>query len=147
MELHFNKNFRLSKYLKTIEIKICAIEFNWILNAYGAIQSANIVKNAYPNVKTIVGGISATHFHEDVIKYPSIDVVVRGEAEIPLIKLIDHYLKGNPSLKNIPSITYKQNDRIYQNPINHIVENLDFLNFVILRFNNLLFIIQSCFNI
>lgn len=130
MEIHFNKNFRLSKYLRSVDIKICAIELNWILNAYGSIQSADIVKKTNSDIKTIVGGISATHFHEDVIKYPSIDVVIRGEGEIPLLKSVNHYLKGNPSLKNIPNITYKQNSVIYQNPIKYIAKDLDFLNFV-----------------
>ncbi|GAH69970.1 unnamed protein product, partial [marine sediment metagenome] len=130
MEIHFNKNFRLSKYLRSVDVKICAIELNWILNAFGSIQSADIVKKTNPDIKTIVGGISATHFHEDVIKYPSIDVVIRGEGEIPLLKSVNHYLKGNPSLKNIPNITYKQNSVIYQNPIKYIAKDLDFLNFV-----------------
>ena len=130
MEIYFNKNFRLSKYLRSIDVKICAIELNWILNAYGSIQSADIVKNVNPNVITIIGGISATYFHEEIIKYPSIDAIIRGEAEIPLLKLVNHYLKGTPSLKDIPNITYKNNDIIYQNPIRYIAEDLGFLNFV-----------------
>ena len=130
MEIYFNKNFRLSKYLRSIDVRICAIELNWILNAYGSIQSADIVKIVNPNVITIVGGISATYFQEDLIKYPSIDAVIRGEGEVPLLKLVDHYLKGNPSLSNIPNITYKDDGKIHQNPIEYIAEDLSFLNFV-----------------
>ena len=130
MEIYFDKNFRLSKYLRSIDVKICAIELNWILNAYGTIQSADIVKKVNPNIITIVGGISATHFHEDVIKYSSIDAVIRGEGEIPLLKLVNHYLKGNSTLKDIPNLTYKNKGIIYQNPIGYIAEDLSFLNFV-----------------
>jgi len=65
MEIYFNKNFRLSKYLRSIDVKICAIELNWILNAYGSIQSADIVKNVNPNVITIIGGISAMLLYEE----------------------------------------------------------------------------------
>ena len=111
MEIYFNKNFRLSKYLKSVDVKICAIELHWILNAYGAIQSADIVKKINPSVKIIIGGISATYFHEDVIKFPSIDTVIRGEGEIPLLKIVNHYLKGNPTLKDIPNITYKSMEK------------------------------------
>ena len=129
MEIHFNKHFRLSEYLKSVEVKICAIDLHWILNAFGAIQTAEIVKKFNSNIKTIVGGFSATHFHEDVVNYPSIDVVVRGEGEYPLLQLVNHYLKGIPQMKEIPNITFKQNGRIYQNPVKYIAESLDFLNF------------------
>jgi len=129
MEIHFNKNFRLSRYLKSVDVKICAIDLHWILNAFGAIQTAKIVKNVNPDVKIIIGGFSATHFHEDVIKYPSIDVIVRGEGEVPLLQLVNHFLKGAPRMREIPNITYKQNGSIYQTPMNYIAENLDFLKF------------------
>ena len=112
MEIYFDKNFRLSKYLRSIDVKICAIELNWILNAYGTIQSADIVKKVNTNIITIVGGISATHFHKDVIKYSSIDAVIRGEGEIPLLKLVNHYLKGNSTFTFLwdssPNISSKQ---------------------------------------
>jgi len=130
MEIYFNKNFRLSKYLRSIDVRICAIELHWILNAYGSIQSAEIVKKVNPNIKTIVGGISATHYHEDVIKYHSIDAVIRGEGEVPLLHLVNHYLKGKSPMKDIPNLTYKKNGAIYQNPIEYIAEDLSFLNFV-----------------
>ena len=124
MEIHFNKNFRLSRYLKSVEVKICAIDLHWILNAFGAIQTAEIVKNFNSKIKTIVGGFSATHFHEDVIKYPSIDVVVRGEGEYPLLQVANHFLKGNPPMKEIPNITFKQKGRIIQTPMRYIAAML-----------------------
>jgi radical SAM superfamily enzyme YgiQ (UPF0313 family) len=130
MEIYFNKSFRLSRYLKSIDIKICAIELNWILNAYGAIQSAEIVKHIDSNVKIIIGGLSASYYYDEIIKNPSIDAIIRGEAEIPLLKLVNHYLKGTPSLKNIPNLTYKTNGSIYHNPIQYIAEDLSFLDFV-----------------
>lgn len=129
MEIHFNKNFRLSTYLKSVEIKICAIDLHWILNAFGAIQTAKIVKNFNSNIKVIVGGFSATHFHEDLINYSSIDVVVRGEGEEPLLQLVNHLLKGNPQMKDIPNITFKQNGKVYQTAIRYTAKNLDFLSF------------------
>ncbi|MFX1339372.1 MAG: B12-binding domain-containing radical SAM protein [Promethearchaeota archaeon] len=129
MEIYFNKNFRLSRYLRNIDVKICAIDLHWILNAYGAIQTAKIVKNFNPNIKIVIGGFSATYFHEDVIKYPSIDVVVCGEGEIPLLQLVSHFLNGSPQMREIPNITYKKNGTIYQTPMTYIAENLNFLSF------------------
>ena len=55
-----------------------------------------MVKRHHPDTPIIFGGFSSTYFHEELIRYPFVDYVIRGDsAEEPLRQLMDH-LTGEP---------------------------------------------------
>lgn len=80
-------------------------------------QVAKIVKRVKKIKKvvlTIVGGYHVTFQDMETLKnHPEIDVVVRGEGEIPLLEL----LKSHPDLKGVKGITYHDKaGKIKRNP-------------------------------
>jgi len=91
LERYLNPNWSLKDYLRTIDFKICGIDLHWIHNAHGAIKIARIVKEVKPNVRVVLGGFSESYFHTQILKYyRSIDGIIRGEGEIPLLKYIQY---------------------------------------------------------
>jgi len=84
---------------------------------------ADYIKNKYPKVQIIAGGVHPSIYPEEVAKIPSIDTVVYGEGDITIQEII----KEKP-LKNIKGIVYKnKNKKIKKNPSRLLIENLDSL--------------------
>ena len=83
---------------------------------------SDFIKNKFPNIKVIAGGVHPTIYPEEVIKHKSIDIVVVGEGDIILQEII----KGK-QLKKIKGIFYKNKSKIIRNKPMPLVENLDSL--------------------
>ena len=67
-----------------------------------------------PHTPIIFGGFSSTYYHEELIRYPYVDYVVRGDsAEEPLRQLMSHLtgMRGAPALKDIPNLTWRDRAR------------------------------------
>ena len=130
LELYLNPDWSLKDYIKTIDFKICGIDLHWIHNAHGAVELARIVKEVKPNAKVILGGFSASYFHAQILKYyKSIDGVIRGEGEVPLLKYVQNLLKNQP-LDSIPNFSYRNSsNHIKTNSLSYTAKTLDNLNF------------------
>ena len=129
-EKYLNRHWDLSEYLKTIDFKACAIDLHWIHNAHGAIEVAKIVKKIKPHVKVILGGFSASYYHDQILKYYNvIDGIIRGEGEVPLLEFIKKINKNLP-LDSVPNLTYRNSSKhIKVNSLSYIAKSLDTLNF------------------
>lgn len=80
-------------------------------------QVCNIVKTVKKikkTVLTVVGGYHVTFQDMETLEnYPEIDIIVRGEGEIPLSELLKRY----PDLDNVKGITYRDKaNKIRRNP-------------------------------
>jgi B12-binding domain/radical SAM domain protein len=103
------------------------IDFHWMAHVQGALAMAEIIKRFHPETPVILGGLSATYYHEEVLRqYPFIDFVVRGDStEKPLFQLIQA-IKGRGDFQNIPNLTYRDGGNgIRVNPLTHVPENLN----------------------
>ncbi|MFX1280676.1 MAG: cobalamin-dependent protein [Promethearchaeota archaeon] len=130
LEKCINPSWSIREYLKSIDFKICAIDLHWIHNAHGAIVIAQIAKELNPHAKVILGGFSASYFHTQILKYyRSIDGIIRGEGEVPLLKYVQCFNK-NHSLDSVPNLTYRSAlNHIKTNPLSYTAKTLDDLNF------------------
>ena len=66
------------------------------------------LKEVHPEALTIFGGISATYFANQLIKYPSVDVVVQGyDTLAPVTELVTRVRQGSRDFRSIPNLLYK----------------------------------------
>ncbi|MEW6097023.1 MAG: radical SAM protein, partial [bacterium] len=79
------------------------------------VNFSRFIKEKLPEVPVIWGGWHATIFHEETIKSPYVDIIVKGEGEYIFSDLLSHLL-GKKSLDNILGINYKLNGEIKINP-------------------------------
>lgn len=73
------------------------------------------IKKKYPNIPIIVGGPQTTFSDLKTLRETKIDVVVKHDGEIKLIKLLDYYLKKQGNLNEILGISYKEGNTIISN--------------------------------
>ncbi|HEX7568431.1 MAG TPA: TIGR04190 family B12-binding domain/radical SAM domain protein [Anaerolineaceae bacterium] len=131
-------HFDVEDYIKKLDAVAFGIDLHWLPHAHGSIEVARIVKRLHPNRPVIFGGFSSTYFHEELIRYPAVDFIVRGDStELPLLMLMQ-FLRtggkhrptlGSPDynlLDGIPNLVWKDSEgTMHANPITYSPENLD----------------------
>ncbi|MDD4924126.1 MAG: radical SAM protein [Dehalococcoidales bacterium] len=121
-----NKSFNAEEHIKNASAKIFAIGLHWQHHSQGAIAVAKLCKQFHPDSLVILGGLTSTYFHEEIInKYHFIDAVIRGEAEKPLLEFIKAYQKTG-QLTATPNLTYRDNSgEILITPLMETCDKLD----------------------
>ena len=130
--------FDVEKALSRLDAAAFGIDLHWLPHAHGSIEVARIVKRLHPNRPVIFGGFSSTYFHQELILYPAVDFIVRGDStENPTLELMQYIRSGGairPSplsaearrLARIPNLVWKDSEgSVTVNPIGYSPENLD----------------------
>ncbi|HJV17928.1 MAG TPA: TIGR04190 family B12-binding domain/radical SAM domain protein [Bacillales bacterium] len=121
-----NQNFDVEKKLKKIKAKAFGIDLHWLPHAHGSIELAKIVKTLHPDTPIVFGGLSATYFHEELIQYPFVDFVMRGDSTEKLMLLLMNKIEfGNTHYADIPNLTWKKGKEFGYNPITYVPKDLD----------------------
>lgn len=84
--------------------------------ALARFDAAQAVKTIWPTTPVVVGGLTASHFGEEIIAgFPAVDYLIRGDAEAPLRKLAA-YCCGSAEipLATIPNLLYRHNGQVKQ---------------------------------
>src|SRR6478752_550555 len=110
--------------------------FSTVCSSYPVtLRIAAEVKRAHPRSAVVLGGPQASVVDVSTLRaYPSIDMVVRGEAEQTLPDLVEA-LAGDRPLAAIPGITFRRKEdgeivrSIVRNPAAPLVADLDALPF------------------
>jgi anaerobic magnesium-protoporphyrin IX monomethyl ester cyclase len=87
------------------------------------------VKEKNPNVTIIFGNHHATFNPERILsKYPSVDVIVRGEGEKAVVELAE-CLENREDLRKVQGINFRNEGKIVATPDQPLIRNLDVLPF------------------
>lgn len=108
-----------------------------ILTSYtlSEVYKVNNMIRANFNIPIIWGGIYPTLFPEKCID--KCDIVVRGEGEIPMLKIADA-IKGGKDWKNISNISYcGENGEYINNELAPLVEDLDLISYPLIGNDNM----------
>lgn len=72
-------------------------------------RAMKMVRNAYPNTLIVAGDYSATFWDEEILRLTPVDVVVRGEGELSMLRLAEARHNGL-GYETIPSISWLNSD-------------------------------------
>jgi len=91
------------------------------------------IKKIYTDKKIVIGGPQAVAIDKKMFLENSIDYVIVGEGEIPMLKLMECIIDGYGELQEIPSLKYVKNNQMFINDIKgaiiHNLDNIPFPNF------------------
>ncbi len=129
-----SKDFDAEKHIRNASARIYAVGLHFHHHAQGAIEVARMCKKLHPDSLVIIGGLTATYFHEEIIsKHEFVDAVVRGEAEKPLLQLIRAFDKIG-RLTATPNLTYRtETGKVCVTPLAR--PNMNFDEFEFTRFD------------
>ena len=63
-----DKNFDAEEHIRNSRAKIYGIGLHWHHHAQGAIEVARLYKESHPDSLVIIGGMTATYYHQEIIK-------------------------------------------------------------------------------
>ena len=107
---------------------VFGIDLHWLPHAHGSLAVAEIVKRLHPDSRVLFGGFSSSYYHEELVRYPQVDLVLRGDSvEEPLAKLMAA-LGSNADLSTVPNLTWKKDGKAVVNDLTHVPEDLDYLD-------------------
>ena len=133
-----DQRFDAEKYIKKLDSLAYGIDLHWLSHAHGSIEIAKLVKRYHPEAPVIFGGFSSSYFFDELIQYPAVDFILKGDStEVPLLMLIQYLRDGGKSqpaalsaaskeLSAIPNLVWKDADGImHDNPIDYSPDNID----------------------
>lgn len=123
-----DRHFDVPSFLKRLRPRVIGIDLHWLPHAHGALEVARIAKEVHPGVPVILGGLSATYFHRELITYPQVDLVLRGDCTEPPLHQLLLALRSGGSLGAIPNLTWKDAEGPHVNPLTFIPESLDYVD-------------------
>ena len=121
--------FDPEKLIQQLRPVAFGIDLHWMPHAHGAIEIARLCKKYHPDTPVMLGGFSATYYHEELIRRPEVDFVVRGDStEVPVLQLMQHLAAqpGAAPLAEIPNLTWREPDgTVHVNDLTYSPANLD----------------------
>lgn len=121
-----NRNFNAEAMIKSLKSPVFGIDLHWMVHCHGSIEIARLVKKYHPDSKLVFGGLSSSYFFKELLRYPEIDYVLRGDTtEEPFRQLMDCIMnKKEPGA--VPNLAWKDSrGEIRENPFSHVPSNID----------------------
>lgn len=118
--------FDPERFVRSLDASVFGIDLHWMPHVQGALELAKMVKRHHPETPVVMGGFSASYYHEELLRtHPGIDYVLRGDStEQPFEMLMESLSKGK-SPENVPNLTWRDGGRTVVNPLTHVPEHLD----------------------
>jgi len=145
LEREINPQFNIVEKIKNYNASILCIDLHWHHQITPVLNLIRHIKYNVPKAIIIVGGYTASFFYKEImVRYPQIDYLIKGDAELPLLKLVKTIMSGRScnDYLNIPNLVFRRNDEIKVNNrvyclSSHMLSKLNFSNFKLLDNYNL----------
>jgi len=120
------KDFDVEAHIRDLNPVAFGIDLHWLPHAHGSIEIARIVKKYHPDTPVIFGGLSSSYFHEELIEYPEVDYVMRGDStEEPMRQLMERIMRGG-AVDDVPNLTWKDaSGAAVVNPLTWVPETMN----------------------
>ena len=102
--------------------RLVGLSLHWHPQTHAVIRAARAIKAADPRVKVLLGGLTATVFADEILsQHPEVDLIIRGDGELPLVRLLGPIDRGGP-LEEVPNLSFRSAGRVRHNPIGHVAD-------------------------
>ncbi len=120
-----DRNFNAEKMIARLKAPVFGIDLHWLVHCHGAVEVAKLVKKHHPQAKVVFGGLSSSYYYKELLEYPEIDYVLRGDStEEPLRQLMDCIVKGRQP-EAVPNLVWRDSQgATRENPFSYIPTDL-----------------------
>ncbi len=120
-----DKSFNTEAMIERLDAAVFGIDLHWMVHCHGSIEVAKLVKKHHPGAKVIFGGLSASYYYRELMTYPEIDYVIRGDStEEPMRQLMGYISRGSVP-ETVPNLVWRDGQgRIQENPFSNVPTEL-----------------------
>lgn len=108
IHLGLERGFSLRRELARLKPRVVALSLHWNQQTRPIIDVAHKIKQWSPETLVVFGGLTASVFARELIgALPFVDAVVRGDGELPLLRLLDAVIDGRGELAEVPNLLWR----------------------------------------
>ncbi len=120
-----DKKFDAEAMIKRLRAPLFGIDLHWLVSAHGAIEVARIVKKCHPLSKVIFGGFASSYFYKELMDYPEIDYVMRGDSTEEPLKQLMACIKSKSEPEAVPNLVWRDGQgKVRENPLSYVPADL-----------------------
>jgi B12-binding domain/radical SAM domain protein len=117
--------FDAEAFIKKLDAPVFGIDLHWMVHAHGSIEIAKIVRKYHPDAKIIFGGYSASRFWKELIQYPCVDFVMRGDSTEEPMKQWMQAMGSGSDLSTVPNLVWKDSSgKVHENEFSYVPTDL-----------------------
>jgi B12-binding domain/radical SAM domain protein len=118
-------SFDAERFIGRLRPGAFGIGLHWLCHAQGAVETARLIKRQHPDTPVIFGGFSSSYYHEQLMEYPEVDYVLRGDStEVPLAQLLACLREGREP-HDVPNLTWRDGTgAVRVNPLSNVPDTL-----------------------
>ncbi len=124
-------SFDAERFVKNLDAGAFGIDLHWLPHVDGSLSLAEMVKKYHPEKPVILGGLSATYYHEEIMRdYPFVDFIVCGESTEEPLRLLMQAIRAGSGFEEVPNLVWRDGQgRVRVNERSFKPENLDYVDF------------------
>ena len=104
-----DRNFDVERKIGRLRAPVFGISLHWLPHGQGALEIAKVVKRLHPQARVMLGGLSSSYFHRELMEHDCVDFVVRGDStEAAVLRLMEELRSGAPDFSRAPNLTWKR---------------------------------------
>lgn len=125
------RSFDPGKFVKKLEASAFGVDLHWLPHVDGSLSLAAMLKEYHPSTPVILGGLSATYYHDEIMAdYPFVDFVVRGDSTEEPLRLLMEAIKSGSGFDRVPNLVWRDRaGKVITNEFSCRPEQLDCVNF------------------
>ena len=126
-----SRRFDVPRFLARLTPGAIGIDLHWMPHCHGALEVARLAKEVHPQVPVIFGGLSSTYYHRELIEYPQVDFVLRGDSTEPMLHRLLSILRAgvadrDAQLEKLANLTWKRPGTVCVNRHTFVPPALDY---------------------
>jgi B12-binding domain/radical SAM domain protein len=121
--------FDVAGHVGPMRAPVFGVDLHWLPHVQGALAILELLKRLHPDSLTLVGGLSASYYHDELIRYPFVDLVLRGDSTEEPARQLLQALRENRSLETVENLTWKRpGGDFVVNPLTFVPRDLDYVD-------------------
>lgn len=102
------ESWQLGDSLNSSNPPVIGLSLHWHYQAYDVIESCKKIRELLPSSYIVLGGSTASFFHDEIVRdFSCVDGVIRGDSEIPLLKIVKKVKAGERDLSKVQNLTWR----------------------------------------
>jgi len=124
-------SFDPDAYVRRLNAAAFGIDLHWLPHVDGSLSLAELVKKHHPDKPVILGGLTATYYHEEIMReYPFVDFILCGESTEEPLRLLLEAIRTGSGYASVPNLVCRDLlDKTNVNERSFKPENLDYVDF------------------
>ncbi len=113
-----DRRFALPRLVEQLGATTVGFTLHWHQQTADVLREVGRLRESLPRVRIVLGGMTASHFAQELVQRRGVDVVCRGEADRVFADVLDH--DPGEDLADVPGCTWRDGEEVMTSPGWHV---------------------------